>query len=452
MQSIAKGIFISSLFSELEILGVDYFVMGEYKHLPDDTCGSDIDIVVDGVKPSWLRWHIAAFAKKCGVILASYYRNKNAELFRFITQDWGVQIDFLINGLFYRGVQYFPIVNLKNHIILHNGIRVLEQQYGFYVDFFKEIIHNGCAKPKYCEALIKYVSDCEEQAHAEIIACYSTQVWTLIQQNLSVTKLNEKGLDIRRAALQSFSKCEIVSQKIIYSFMQLGRLTQSSPGYVIAVEGTDGSGKSAIINSVTPWLNECFHNSVRYNHLRPHLMPDIGVILGKRKDDGQVAVVDNPHSQKPSGFIGSLVRWIYYLHDYTWGYLAKVWTKIRTRSYVFVFDRYYYDYYIDSIRSRTILPHWFLRIGEIFVPKPDVILCLGGAPEMIYARKPETSLEEVTRQTDELKRFATRRKNAVWINTTQPIENSIRDAKTAILKMMSTRFKDVCSYNCTKMS
>ena len=70
-------------------------------------------------------------------------------------------------------------------------------------------------------------------------------------------------------------------------------------------------------------------------------------------------------------------------------------------------------------------------------------MCLGGEPKMIYARKPETSLEEVTRQTEELKHFAAKRKNAVWIDTTQPIENSINDAKSAILDMMSTRFKNV---------
>lgn len=441
MQSISKGTFISRLFSELEILGVDYFVMGEYKYLPEDTYGSDIDIVVVGVEPVWLRHQTATFAKNNGVILASYYRNPNAELFRFITQNWGVQIDFLINGLFYRGVQYYPIENLKKHIISHNGIRVLEQQYGFYVDFFKEIIHNGRAKAKYCEALITYISNSEEQASAEIMACYSTKVWELIQQNLSFPKLNEKGSEIRRVALQSFSKHNVFSQKIIYFFTRLGRLMQPSPGYVIAVEGTDGSGKSAIINSISPWLNECFHNSVRYNHLRPHMLPDIGVLLGKRNEDNQPSVVDNPHSQKSSGFIGSLVRWIYYLQDYTWGYWVKVWPRIRTRSYVFIFDRYYYDYYIDGIRSRTKLPHWLLRIGEFFVPKPDIILCLGGDPEKIYARKPETSLEEVARQTEELKRFAAKRKNAVWIDTTQPIENSICDAKATILSMMSKRFK-----------
>ncbi len=89
------------------------------------------------------------------------------------------------------------------------------------------------------------------------------------------------------------------------------------------------------------------------------------------------------------------------------------------------------------------LPRWIIRFGELFVPDPDLVLCLGGDPEKIYARKPETSLEEVTRQTEELRNFAAKRENAVWIDTTKPIEESVADAKSAILAMMSTRFKNV---------
>ena len=112
-------------------------------------------------------------------------------------------------------------------------------------------------------------------------------------------------------------------------------------------------------------------------------------------------------------------------------------------SKVVIFDRYYYDYYIDAWRYLVSLPRWILRAFEIFVPKPDVILCLGGNPDIIYSRKPETTLEEVIRQTDELKRFASVRSNAVWIDTTQPIDNSVLDAKRAILSALSKRFRKV---------
>ena len=440
---ISKEIFLRQLFAEFERKHLDYFVIGKYKSLPIDTGDSDIDVVLVNVDRQKFKEYMLNIAAEETVILASHYTNTNAEFYRFITQEWGVQIDFLINGLYYRGIQYYPTSKLERHTIYHNGIRVLEQQYGFYVDFFKEIIHNGCAKPKYSEALLQRITDNENEVREDVTACYSEETWTIIGQNLSVEKLNAVGAEIRNAILGSFDSKAFLLHKIKYSALRMGRLLQSRPGYVIVVEGTDGSGKSAIINAITPWLNESFHNSVVYNHLRPHLLPDIAVLLGTRNAKEKVDVVDNPHCGKSSGVLGSILRWNYYMLDYTIGYMIKVWSRIKTRSYVYLFDRYYYDYYIDPIRSLTNLPHRILRIGELFVPKPDIVLCLGGEPEKIYARKPETSLVEVTRQTEELRNFAAKRKNAVWIDTTKPIEESVADAKSAILKMMSTRFKNV---------
>jgi thymidylate kinase len=74
------------------------------------------------------------------------------------------------------------------------------------------------------------------------------------------------------------------------------------------------------------------------------------------------------------------------------------------------------------------------------VPKPDLIICLGGDPHKIYERKPETSIEEVTRQIDALNTFCMKKKNAVWVDTTQPIEKSVNDVMAAIVEMMSKRF------------
>lgn len=211
---------------------------------------------------------------------------------------------------------------------------------------------------------------------------------------------------------------------------------------VIVLEGTDGSGKSFIINSITPILEETIRCRIVYSHLRPHCLPDIGELFGKRKtlENDAKKVVSDPHAEKPSGFAGSLVRWSYYMIDYTFGYLRKVWLPIHSKSKVFFFDRYYYEYYLDQRRSRVNLPMWIVRLGEFFIPKPDLILCLGGDPEKIYARKPETSLEEVTRQTKVLKEFCNKRKNAVWIDTTVTPEESINAAMKAINEMMSKRF------------
>lgn len=438
---IPKEMFLRQLFAAFENWQIDYFVIGEYQSLPEDTGGSDIDIVVSHNDVELLMQTLREKVANNEITLASQYCNQGTRMFRLITPNWGVQIDIIVGGLYYRGMNYYPWDNLKKHVIKYNNIKVLERQYGFSVEFFKEIIHNGRAKSKYCEALLQSITDDEMMVRGEILSCFSTSTWNVIKRNQSIVLLNCAGAQIRRSMLRCLSGR--VNHSILYYLKLTKRLLQPVPGYVIVVEGTDGSGKSAIINSVTPWLAECFHNSVVYNHLRPNLLPDIGVIFGKRKANEKVHVVANPHVSTPSGTLGSILRWLYYMHDYTWGYLLNVFPKIRTRSYVYLFDRYYYDYYIDQHRSLINLPKWVIRLGELFVPKPDIILCLGGEPEKIYARKPETSLEEVARQTEELKRFAACRKNALWIDTTQPIENSIRDAKSAILNMMSKRFKNV---------
>ena len=154
-------------------------------------------------------------------------------------------------------------------------------------------------------------------------------------------------------------------------------------------------------------------------------------------------VVSAPHAGKKAGPVGSLICWCYYLPDYWLGYWRKVWPLVATCSAVQIFDRYYYDYYIDQRRFGIHLPHWLVRLGGCLVPTPDVILCLGGNPEAIYARKPETSLGEVTRQTEALKNFCRRQKHAVWVDTTTSQEESIAAAKAAVLKAMSTRFSQV---------
>lgn len=442
MSLVSKEIFLTQLFAEFERTQLDYFIFGEYESLPTDTGGSDIDIIVSCSDAHKLIQTLVEVVDKNDIKLASFYRNSQELMFRFLTFEWGVQIDVLSGGLYYRGIPYYPWENLKQHVVIYNGIRVLEKQYGYFVGFFKDVIHNAHAKQKYCDAILHAIQVNELDVKREVETCFAKDTWEIIHSNASsVEALNHSGKQIRQSILRYRKNASLI-KSLSYYVRRIGRLFHPKPGYVIVVEGTDGSGKSTIINALNPWLNECFHKTVEYNHLRPHLLLDIGVILGKRKADETVTVVENPHSESKSGIVGSLIRWMYYLHDYTWGYIVKVYPKIKTRSYIYIFDRYYYDYYIDPQRSLISLPYWILRIGEYVLPKPDIILCLGGDPEKIYARKPETSLEEVTRQTEELKRFVTNRKNAVWIDTSQPLESSLNVVKTVLLTILSKRFSN----------
>lgn len=438
----SKSSFITSFFTLLQKERVDYFVFGSYHNLPADTGNSDIDIVVSEDGLSKIESIFQSLTKTSGVILASYYENYNTKFFRILGTNWGVQIDIFYKGLCYQGCPYFPIDALKPYVKNHNEIvRVIEQQNGYFVDYFKEVIHNGTVKEKYIDAVINSFTNDRKLCENSISEIYGNRVLDLIASNLSQDGLKRIARPLQKE-LQKVILHGNSFRVLLFKLKNLLRLFQKRPGYVIVVEGTDGSGKSYIINSITPILNESFHNGIIYNHLRPHCLPDIAELFGKRKKAANISnhVVTDPHAEKPSGVLGSLVRWSYYMIDYTFGYLRKVWLPIHSKSKVFIFDRYYYEYYLDQRRSHVNLPIWIIRLGEFFIPKPDLILCLGGDPEKIYARKPETSLQEVTRQTKVLKDFCSIRKNAAWIDTTITPEESINAAMKAIIKMMSKRF------------
>lgn len=439
-----KEPFLRSFFETLNQNNVHYFVFGSYKELPINTGGSDIDIFIKETDIKNTESILLQIAKKNNLIVASYYSNKFTKFYRLLAAEWGVQIDLFYKGFIYHGVSYFPTLGLQNSIYLHNGIvQVLEEERGYFIDYFKEVIHNGIVKEKYAEAVLLALEKDKEKCLSEIESLYGIEVAGMISQNNTLCGLIEIAKPL-----------QIIIQKIItkghsYSIIKdrisvLNRLFSKRPGYVIAVEGTDGSGKSFIIDSISPILNEAFHNEVKYNHLRPHWIPDIAVLFRKRKnlndENNGNRIVTDPHAKKPAGFISSLFRWTYYLVDYTIGYLRKVWLPIHSRSKVFIFDRYYYEFFLDQKRSHINLPMWIVKMGEFIIPSPDLILCLGGDPVKIYARKPETSLLEVTRQTRVLKDFCSKRKNAVWIDTTIAPEESITAAMKAVMEVMSKRF------------
>ena len=431
-----KSEFLQDFFSVLND-SLDYFVYGYYKNLPQDTGMSDIDIIIDPSCEKKFLKLFKDFMTNHSAFVASHF---GRHLYRIINNNpkepWGVQIDVFCQGFCHHEVEYFPRSYVKESIIEYNGIKVLDEKRGYYVDFLKEIIHGVKVKQKYINAFSELIEGNKAKYLAELEFLYGKRFRSMVETGLAARNYNCEALkkEMRKAVHHRtlFKDINSILHRIL-------RFFNPSLGYVIAVLGTDGSGKSAVIEAVTPWLNEAFHNGIRYNHLRPNLLKPLGVVTGRRKDE-PISVVPNPHAKKAAGFFVSLIKWFYNLTDYTFGYLVKVWTRISTKSEVFLFDRYYYDYYIDQKRFGIHLPKWLIRVGDFFVPKPDLIICLGGNPEIIYERKPETSLEEVRRQINELRHFAQKHKNAVMIDTTIPFEKTIVEVRKAIIQTMSTRF------------
>lgn len=437
-----KNPFLILLLSHIEQSGIQYAIIRDWEKIPDSMSGGDLDLWIDCNKYDQVKRIVQETLTQTGGCLVSFLDNLMVPKYTFFAMEWGLQIDICLTAVQIHCANFLPDDFVQRHTISHNGYNVLSARADAYLAFLKEVINSGYSqKDEYITNFRKVLISSSQDEIRDNLNVYSDVTVKLIKNHV-MDEDRHQFKELQKALRKDIFP--LINARYLHNQLMKWKRIFQHPGYVIAIMGTDGSGKTAIINALSPWLGEAFHNGVKYKHFRPGWLPDIGVILGKRtKEDCSPEVVETPHAQDPSGFWGSLARLFYYLIDYSLGYFRIVWRQIVAHTKVFVFDRYYYDYYIDARRYRIKLPHWILRVGELLVPRPDVILCLGGVPEKIYVRKPETSLEEVTRQTEELKSFAAKRKNAVWIDTTQPIENSIRDAKAAILDVLSKRFKNI---------
>lgn len=98
-----------------------------------------------------------------------------------------------------------------------------------------------------------------------------------------------------------------------------------------------------------------------------------------------------------------------------------------------MFDRYYYDYFVDLKRYRYSFPKWIPKAFAWSIPKPDVIFVLEGTPKVLFDRKKELPLEEIERQVKAYHNIAVKYNNAVIVDVDTPLDNVVNQVTHEIL-------------------
>lgn len=431
--------FLSNLFLELNNRHIRYLVLRNYQSLPNDLGGSDLDVLVHNEDYQLTINIIKVLLTKHYGYIASYIKHYSCPRICIVGQDFGIQIDLHINAFLYRGVIIYDWIFLSGFINEYNSIKVLDDRVSDIIAFLKEVLNNKYCKEKYFIAAQKAYFELSEDDKKVLLEKFTKRTQQKIIDVLSNNMFDNTS--IRSIGKIASSELLTISGKIKYYLLQTLKLNRifRKTGYVIVFLGTDGSGKSTIIEKITPVLNETFHNGVHYEHLRPNYIPPLAVLLGKKKKSEVNTIVENPHEGKSSGFWGSLFRLNYYLVDYICGYYLKIFPQKCAKSCIWIFDRYYYDYLIDQKRNCIKLPLWLIKFYGLFVPKPDLIVCLGTNADIIRNRKPELPLVEIERQINALEKFSKNNTKTVWVDTGCSEEVSVTLVMDAICKMTSKR-------------
>jgi thymidylate kinase len=211
--------------------------------------------------------------------------------------------------------------------------------------------------------------------------------------------------------------------------------TPSSRGLVLAVLGPDGAGKSTVLAGLEERIGRRF-GEIQRRHWRPHVLPEIGVLLGRRSAQG--GPVTNPHGKRPHSAPASFVRLLYYLADYWLGYFPCI-VRPHACGELLLFDRHAADMWCDPARYRLGLPVNCIRALCAVAPLPDLTFVLLADAATLAARKGELSSEAATAALARYRLLGETGRRTFSVDATQPADKVIQQIESKINEFLLAR-------------
>ena len=175
-------------------------------------------------------------------------------------------------------------------------------------------------------------------------------------------------------------------------------------GQVIAIVGTDGSGKSTTQEQLQTNLEkEGYRTKYRYmGRARGN------VLMSDSIKSSASAASEKSRSRRL--LLKYLASW-FYVFDYSVRFV-RIWFLSRIRGYTVLCDRYFYD--IETMERYSRFAYAILRLVAL---KPDILVGLDCSVEVLMQRKAERSREEYARQRDFYRRLARNANVKYWRTT-----------------------------------
>lgn len=384
-----------------------------------DLCVSDSFLFEDAFSKYCKKYNCKIVNRRAhatGIRLDYIFRNEN-DVFIFPGPD-------ILTRSTMRGEKIFYKDLLESKVMSDGGYYKPSPVDEFIFYFFKRI--DKCAiGSRELESLFSLYRRSEYEINLKLSDFFSCELVTFISSSI---KTKNFPIELILCLKNELFKPELNFPKIIFDFKRApGRLFNGT-GLVVVLLGVDGSGKTTIGEMLQRELAPMFNGVCRF-HIRPYF-------LSRNNGDGN-AVID-PHAETARSSLLSIIKLLYFLFDYLFGWLFNI-LPLKLKSNLVIFDRYYHDILIDPVRYRYGAPHWLAKLFGRFIPKPDLFIILDAPPAIIQARKQEVSFDETSRQCKGYLDFAKGNSNCIVLDTSAGIEGTVLNGRNEILNFMTAR-------------
>lgn len=223
---------------------------------------------------------------------------------------------------------------------------------------------------------------------------------------------------------------------------RLARRLLKPSGLFLALLGPDGVGKSTTTTSIKRDLTPLFPRQREF-HWRPQLVMPRPENPPPREGSSRLQEVfsQNRHGDPPRGFLISTARLLGVMLDYWIGYFTQIRNRL-ARSDLIVFDRYYHDILVDSLRYRYGGPKWLLQALRFALPPWKVFFIILDADEhIVYSRKQELTLSEIQCQRAAYRELSTKLPAALLLRTDCRPELCRNQALRGVVEYLGRRFR-----------
>lgn len=447
--------FLLLLFQRLSKRNITYCILRNYENLPDKV-GNDIDIWIKDGEQGRCQECLFETAKENNWELVKYssrpslkgegdyfYANNENDLTIIHLDCW--------TYLYWRGLSYIDEDSIPSNLTLHkNGFWKPAEGIEASILLLKDLLYHKNIPDKYRKRIHDFTTqDAENFVHAiqkpfgkmvsnSIVDAIKNTNWEALEKDAKPLR----RLLIKRGILKN--PLSQIKKWIIYLYSYLKKYLFPCNGVFLVLIGPDGSGKSTTANNLLNVEIRKLFQKKQYFHGHFSFLPELKQIFSFVKQDNRINVpniaYEVPHNEiKPFGVFRAIIYPLYYGIDYFLGHFV-IWIE-KARGGLVLFDRYFYDYFIQKPYENC--PRWLLLLIAKIIPTPDILIFLKNDPETIHDRKPELTGEEIVRQSKICDEIVKRSKNGFVIETSLSPDEVVRQIQGIIVDKIRQKAKRV---------